>query len=155
MSKHESKTSNKETTETNFAIHNISDKVQDNMNTMTREFSKFQSQYIQSIANLQNQYMEATRNMIQNVLSFQRAFSNNWPTYSLPNTDTDQVRDNSNEFVTNYSKAMNIGNQVAINSIDIISENLKNYTKSLAMFEQYNRNIFQSWNSFIAAQQVK
>src|SRR5262245_43188341 len=141
MSKNESKASN---LDTNIVVDNMIEKVQDNVNTITGEFSKLQSQYVQSISNLQNQYMDATRNMIQNALSFQKAFSNNWPFYSLPNSYTDQVQNNSNELVTNYTRAINFGNQVSINSIDMISENLKNYTKSLAMFEQFNRNIFQS-----------
>jgi hypothetical protein len=152
MSKNESKATD---SDTNIVVDNMIEKVQDNVNTITGEFSKLQSQYVQSISNLQNQYMDATRNMIQNALSFQKAFSNNWPFYSLPNSYTDQIRNNSNELVTNYTRAINFGNQVSINSIDMISENLKNYTKSLAMFEQFNRNIFQSWNSFIATQQIK
>ena len=152
MSKNESKATD---SDTNIVVDNMIEKVQDNVNTITGEFSKLQSQYVQSISNLQNQYMDATRNMIQNALSFQKAFSNNWPFYSLPNSYTDQIRNNSNELVTNYTRAINFGNQVSINSIDMISENFKNYTKSLAMFEQFNRNIFQSWNSFIATQQIK
>ena len=130
---------------------NIIEKVQDNVNAIASEISRLQLQYAQSISNLQNQYIENTRNVIQNALSFKKTFSSNWDIWDkwTPSTIySEQIRNQSSEIGKNYTKSINIGNQVAINSIDWVSEYIKSYTRSLAMFEEFNRNILQSWNSY-------
>src|SRR5215510_2845645 len=105
---------------------NIIEKVQDNVNAIATEISKLQLQYAQSLSNLQNQYIENTRNAIQNALSFQKTYSNNWDNWDkwTPAIYSDQIRTQSSEFGKNYTKSINIGNQVAINSIDWVSENI-------------------------------
>lgn len=129
---------------------NIIEKVQDNVNAIATEISKLQLQYAQSLSNMQNQYIENTRNVIQNALSFQKTYSNSWDNWDkwTPAIYSDQIKTQSNELGKNYTKSINIGNQVAINSIDWVSENIKNYTRSLAMYEEFNRNILQSLNSY-------
>lgn len=129
---------------------NVIEKVQDNVNVIASEISKLQLQYAQSLSNLQNQYIENTRNVIQNALSFQKTYSNNWDNWDkwTPAIYSDQIKTQTSEIGKNYAKSINIGNQVAINSMELVTENIKSYTRSLAMYEEFNRNVIQSWNSY-------
>jgi hypothetical protein len=116
------------------------------------EIAKVQPQFSQSISNLQIDYIQTTKNMIQNVASTQKQFS---PALDLPGSApySEQLAKQSTEITNNTIKAVGINNQLAINALDAARENLKIYNRTVDAVTDFSTNIAKAWESFFSVQQ--
>ena len=105
--------------------------IQNRVIDITNEIAKVQPQYAQSLSNLQVEYFEATKNVIQNVSNLQSTFlENNWNNFDNRSAIyTEQIKNQVNIFTENFVRACEIWNQIALNSIDISKENIKSIPK--------------------------
>jgi len=125
--------------------------IQNSIIDITNQVAKTQPQYAQSISNFQVEYLEATKKVIQNVSDFQSTFlENNWNNFDNRTASyAEQIRSKVNTLAENFVKACAIRNQIAINSIDISRENIKMYIQAMTSMETYNKNLINTWNSFL------
>ncbi len=127
------------------------------------EIAKFQPQYLQSISNLQLDFIQTTKNTIQNIISTQKQMASNnnsssnrfWniSALSLPIPYLEQFARQLNEFTSNTIRVSNLNNQFTITILDAIRENLNIYNRATDELSKYNTNMVKAWNSFFAAKQ--
>jgi hypothetical protein len=133
-------------------IYNI---LNENFTRALNEIAKFQPQYLQSISNLQLDFIQTTKNTIQNIISAQKQMSSNnnsslnIPPLSAPLPYIEQfIRRQLNEFSNNTIRLSNLNNQFTITILDAIRENLDIYNRATHALSKYNTNMAKSWNSF-------
>ncbi len=133
---------------------NVYDSVKENLLRTVDEMAKAQPQYYQSISNLQLDYIQTAKNIIQTTVSAQKQLlGNNW---SIPSSGpyTEQLVNQSNQITNNTIRAVDINNQFLINSLDTIRENLKVCNRTIETVAEFNDNATRAWNSiFSTAQQ--
>ena len=134
----------------------------ENFTRALNEIAKFQPQYLQSISNLQLDFIQTTKNTIQNVISAQKQMvSNNnirnsfWniPSLSLPMPYMEQFARQLNEFTNNTIRVSNLNNQFTITILDAIRENLNIYNRATDELSRYNTSMVKAWNSFFTVKQ--
>ena len=134
----------------------------ENFTRALNEMAKFQPQYLQSISNLQLDFIQTTKNTIQNIISAQKQMvSNNnsrnrfWniPPLLLPMPYVEQFARQLNEFTNNTIRVSNLNNQFTITILDAIRENLNIYNRATDELSRYNTNMVNAWNSFFTAKQ--
>ena len=113
---------------------------------ITEELFKFQPQYAQSISKLQEEYLQLTKEFVDNVFAAQR----NWVGGNVTSTSTtfpsltfkpytEQFRTQSNEFTAQALSAFNTSNRLAMNVLSAARENLKLYGKAMDAIIEYNK----------------
>ncbi|MGC2570740.1 MAG: hypothetical protein WA364_04440, partial [Candidatus Nitrosopolaris sp.] len=70
-------TKSKDTSSESIEVTNLCDTATQNCIRVVDELTKAQPQYMQSISNLQFDYVAATKNTIQNIFSAQKMFGSN------------------------------------------------------------------------------
>lgn len=134
----------------------------ENFTRALNEIAKFQPQYLQSISNLQLDFIQTTKNTIQNVISAQKQMASNnnirnsfWniPPLSPPIPYMEQFARQLNEFTNNTIRVSNLNNQFTITILDAIRENLNIYNRATDELSKYNTNMVKAWNSFFSAKQ--
>lgn len=132
-------------------VVDVSDTIRDNLIRTVDEFAKAQPQYSQSISNLQLDYIQTTKNMIQTAFSAQKQFANilNVPSVPYGEVFTRQ----SNEVTNNAIRSVGINNQLTINALDAARENLKIYNRTVDTLTDFSTNIARAWTTFFAQQQ--
>jgi hypothetical protein len=142
------------TTTTN--VPNFYDTLKENYMRAVDEISKVQPQFSQSISNLQLDYIQTTKNVIENAISAQKQFaaSLNIPSaVSLPPSYVEQFAKQTNEITNNTLRTVGINNQLLINSLDAARENLKIYNRTVDAVTEFNSNVVKAWTSFFSTQQ--
>ena len=147
------KTTKDETIRTADA-RDVYDTMRDNFIRTVDEIAKVQPQYSQSISNLQLDYIQTTKNMIQTAFSVQKqlASSVNAPV-NLPYADL--FARQSNEVTNNAIRSVGINNQLTINALDAARENLKIYNRTIDAVTDFSTNVTKAWTSFFAQQQAQ
>jgi hypothetical protein len=132
-------------------VVDVSDTLRDNLIRTVDEFAKAQPQYSQSISNLQLDYIQTIKNMIQTVFSAQRQFAN---TLNVPSVPYGEVfTRQSNEVTNNAIRSVGINNQLTINALDAARENLKIYNRTVDTLTDFYTNIARAWATFYNQQQ--
>jgi hypothetical protein len=132
-------------------VVDVSDTMRDNLIRTVDEFAKAQPQYSQSISNLQLDYIQTIKNMIQTVFSAQRQFAN---TLNVPSVPYGEVfTRQSNEVTNNAIRSVGINNQLTINALDAARENLKIYNRTVDTLTDFYTNIARAWATFYNQQQ--
>src|SRR4029079_9740604 len=127
---------------------------------VTEEVSKFQPQYAQSISNLQQEYIQLTKEFVNKVFAAQR----NWAGSNVTSTSTtfptstyapyaEQFRRQSNEITAQALSVFDTSNQLAINAINAARENVKLYGKAIDAVTEFNNNVANAWSSFYTSAQ--
>ena len=127
---------------------------------VTEEVSKFQPQYAQSISNLQQEYIQLTKEFVNKVFAAQR----NWAGSNVTSTNTtfptltytpyaEQFRRQSNEITAQALSVFDTSNQLAINAINAARENVKLYGKAMDAVTEFNNNVANAWSSFFTSAQ--
>jgi hypothetical protein len=125
--------------------------LRDNLIRTVDEFAKAQPQYSQSISNLQLDYIQTIKNMIQTLFSAQRQFAN---TLNIPSVPYGEVfTRQSNEVTNNAIRSVGINNQLTINALDAARENLKIYNRTVDTLTDFYTNIARAWAMFYNQQQ--
>jgi CMP-2-keto-3-deoxyoctulosonic acid synthetase len=128
---------------------NLYDTVKQNYIRVLDEFTKAQPQYTQSVSNLQLDYIAATKNIIQNMVSAQK--SENVPIVTPPYAD--EFVKQSNEITENIVRAVRMNNQLTINAINAAAENFNTLNRTIESVTEFNINAAKAWNSFVTVQQ--
>jgi len=156
----------KETTTTTSTIAQDSSEIFDTYKQgvlkVTEEVSKFQPQYAQSISNLQQEYIQLTKEFVNKVFAAQRnwASSNNVTSTASTTFPTstyapyaEQFRRQSNEITAQALSVFDTSNQLAINAINAARENVKLYGKAIDAVTEFNNNVADAWSSFYSSAQ--
>ena len=129
----------------------VYDTMRDNLIRTVDEFAKAQPQYSQSISNLQLDYIQTAKNMIQTAFSAQKQFSSIWNVPSMPYGDV--FTRQSNEIANNAIRSVGINNQLTINALDAVRENLKIYNRTVDTLTDFSTNIAKAYTTFFTQQQ--
>ena len=127
---------------------------------ITEELSKFQPQYTQSISNLQQEYLQLTKEFIDIVFAAQRNWiggnmtsrGTTFPSWNYT-PYTEQFRTQSSEITAQASSVFDTSNQLAINAINAARENVKLYGKAMDAVSEFNNNVAHAWSSFFSTEQ--
>src|ERR1051325_3605840 len=131
-------------------FQDVIDTIQNRVIDITNEIAKVQPQYAQSLSNLQVEYFEATKSVMQNISNLCTFFENNWNKNDKRSAIySEEIKNPVNIFTDNIVRACEIWNQITLNSIDISKENIKMYTQAMTSMESYHRNLIASWNSLL------
>jgi hypothetical protein len=147
---------NKTPTKDEARTSDVYDSVRENLVRTVDEFAKVQPQYSQSISNLQLDYIQTTKNMIQTAFSAQKQIAGvwNWPAATtMPYGDL--VARQSNEITNNAIRSVGINNQLTINALDAARENLKIYNRTVDALTDFSTNVVKAWTNFFAQQQAQ
>ena len=129
----------------------VYDTMRDNLIRTVDEFAKVQPQYSQSISNLQLDYIQTTKNMIQTAFSAQKQIAGTWNVpVAFPYADLYSRQ--SNEMTNNAIRSVGINNQLTINALDAARENLKIYNRTVDAVTDFSTNVAKAWTSFFAQQ---
>ena len=147
------KTTKDETVRTTEA-RSIFETMRDNYIRTVDEIAKVQPQYSQSISNLQLDYIQTVKNMIQTAFASQKqiADSVNMPV-NVPYGEL--FARQSNEITNNAIRSVGINNQLTINALDAARENLKIYNRTIDAVTDFSTNVGKAWTSFFAQQQAQ
>lgn len=128
----------------------VYDTMRDNFIRTVDEFAKVQPQYSQSISNLQLDYIQTTKNMIQTAFAAQKQFASTLNVPALPYGDL--FTRQSNEMTNNAIRSVGINNQLTINTLDAARENLKIYNRTVDAVTDFSTNVAKAWTTFFAQQ---
>ena len=128
----------------------VYDTIRDNFIRTVDEFAKVQPQYSQSISNLQLDYIQTTKNMIQTAFAAQKQFASTLNIPALPYGDL--FTRQSNEMTNNAIRSVGINNQLTINTLDAARENLKIYNRTVDAMTDFSTNVAKAWTTFFAQQ---
>jgi hypothetical protein len=134
------------------AIH-VLDTVRENLVRAVDETAKVQPQYSQALSNLQLDYVQAAKNMIQNTISVQKQLVGSWNIMPVSTTIpyAEQFTRQTNEITNNTLRAVGINNQLAINAVDAARENLKIYNRTVDAVTEFSNNIAKTCTAFSTA----
>jgi hypothetical protein len=120
--------------------------IKEDTNKIVNEFARSQPTYIQAISNLQMRYIEATKNIINSTLGFQKQLFETLD-YNSSTTYTKQLGRQSNEITNNIIEFNSINNKFISNVLEVAGDGIKNYTKTLDTIVKFNANVFDQWYS--------
>jgi hypothetical protein len=139
------------TAESSSATH-VFDTVRENFVRAVDQMASVQPQYSQAFSNLQLDYIQTAKNIIQNTISAQKQLVGN---FNVPVSTpyAEQLTRQSNEITNNTLRAVGINNQLAINALDLARENLKIYNRTAEAITDFNNNIAKACTVFSTAAQ--
>ena len=120
------------------------------------EMSKYQPKYAQAFSNLQQDYLQATKESINRTFAIQKSWYGKernayFPT--VPSPYAEQYRKQSDEAASQAFHAFDTANQLGIDSLNASRENIKLYSKTVETVIEYNGNMADTWlNYFTSAQ---
>lgn len=135
-------------------VQDIYDTMKQNYIKTIDEMAKMQPQCSQSISNLQLDYIQTIKNLVQSTISSQKQIAENANWNMVTATPyTEQFTRQSNEMTNNAIRAVNINNQLTINTLDAARDNLKIYDRTIDSLTEFNTNVAKAWASFFSVQQ--
>jgi methyl-accepting chemotaxis protein len=137
-----------EGTRTNEVI----DSARDNVLRIADEVAKIQPQFAQSISNLQIDYIQTVRSMIQIAFANQKQVASTLNIPQFPQV-SEQIAKQSAEITNNVIRSVGIFNQLSVNALDAARENVKIYNRTVDAVTDFNNNLLKTWTSYWAAQQ--
>jgi phenylalanyl-tRNA synthetase alpha subunit len=148
---------NKSKDESNTAevssITHMFDTVRENFVRAVDHMANVQPQYAQAFSNLQLDYIQTAKNVIQNTISAQKQLVGSWNIMPVSTPYAEQVTRQSNEITNNALKAVDINNKLAINAVDVARENLRIYNQTVDAVTEFSNNIARACTAFSAAAQ--
>ena len=119
------------------------------------EMSKYQPQYAQSISNLQQEYLQATKDTINRSFAIQKSWYASTKNPFAPTTVAyaDQYRKQSEEVASQAFHVFGTANQLAIESLNAARENIKLYGKTCDTMNEYNASLANTWSNFYTSAQ--
>ncbi|MBI3842258.1 MAG: hypothetical protein HY295_03815 [Thaumarchaeota archaeon] len=108
------------------------------------EVEKTVPQYLQSITNLQQEYISAWKNAVESAISLQQEFVNkSGISTNVPSAVLKMINDTTEEAI----KLRTVQNKVVLAAIDTTRQNVKTFNDNAKAFAELNNNIAQSWIS--------
>ena len=146
-------TKSKDNVNTSTEVTNVYDTATQNCIRILDELTEAQPQYTQSVSNLQQDYVAAAKNTIQNIGSVQRMFASNVNFPIVTPQYTDEFVKRSNEITDNIVNAFRINNQLTVNAINAAAENFRTFNRTIDSVTESSSRAAQAWNSFVTTQQ--
>src|SRR5215467_2716942 len=134
-------------------VTNVYDTGTQNCIRILDELTKAQPQYTQSVSNLQQDYIAAAKNTIQNIGSVQKMFASNVNFPIVTPQYTEDFVKRSNEITDNIVNAFRINNQLTVNAINAAVENFRTFNRTIDSVTESSSRAAQAWNSFVTTQQ--
>jgi hypothetical protein len=136
----------------NSANH-VLDRVSENFVRAVDQVANVQPQYAQAFSNLQLDYIQTAKNVIQNTISAQKQLVGSWNIIPVSTTIpyAEQFTRQTNEITNNALKAVDINNKLAINAVDVARENLRIYNRTVDAATEFSNNIAKVCTTFSAA----
>jgi hypothetical protein len=133
---------------------NLYETINQNITRVVDEVAKAQPQYLQSISNLQLDYIQAVKNTVENTMTAQkqiavnRAF--NWDIPFAANY-TEQLTNQTNEITNNVVKAVQVNNQLTVNALDAARDNIRIFNRAADAVLEFNNNATKACAFFFSA----
>jgi hypothetical protein len=140
------------TVESSRSATHVFDTVRENFVRAVDQMPSVQPQYSQAVSNLQLDYIQTAKNVIQNTISAQKQLVGSW-NVPVSTPYTEQFTRQSNEITNNTLRAVGINNQLVINAVDAARENLKIYNRTVDAVTEFGTNIAKVCTAFSAAAQ--
>jgi phenylalanyl-tRNA synthetase alpha subunit len=142
------------TAEASSATH-VFDTVRENFVRVVDQMANVQPQYSQAFSNLQLDYVQTAKNVVQNTISAQKQLVGSWNIMPVSTTIpyAEQFTRQTNEITNNALKAVNINNKLAINAVDVTRENLRIYNRTVDAVTEFSNNIAKVCTAFSTAAQ--
>ena len=132
--------------------NHVFDTVKENFVRAVDEMAKVQPQYSQAFSNLQLDFIQTTKNMIQNTISSQKQLVGSWNVPVSTPPYAEHFTRQTNEITNNTLRAV-INNQLAINALDLARENLRIYNRTVDAVTEFGTNIAKTCTAFSASAQ--
>ena len=132
------------------------DTCKQNMLRTIDEVSKYQPQYAQAISNLQQDYLQVTKESINRTFAIQKSWYRNTAKNSftpVASPYAEQYRKQSDEASSQAFHVFDTANQLAIDSLNASRENIKLYSKTVETVTEYNANMANTWSNFFTSAQ--
>jgi hypothetical protein len=129
----------------------VIDSARDNVLRIADEVAKVQPQFAQSISNLQLDYIQTVKSMIQTGFANQKQILSALNIPQVPQV-SEQIAKQSTELTTNVTRSVGIFNQLSLNALDAARENVKIYNRTVDAITDFNNNLLNTWTSYWAAQ---
>lgn len=115
-----------------------------NVDKFFDDVEKALPQYLQSITNLQQEYIEAWKNAFNSAISIQQEYATkSGLNTNVPAAYIKLINDGTEEII----KARSVQNKIALASIDVARQNIKSFNDNAKAFTDLNQNMLQSWIS--------
>jgi len=134
----------------------VLDTYKQNMLRTVDEISKYQPQYAQSISNLQQDYFQVTKELINRSFAIQKSWYGNNATNVFSPIATpyaEQYKKQSNEITSQAFHVFDTANQLAIDTLNSARENIKLYGKTFDTVTEFNANLANTWSNFFTSAQ--
>jgi hypothetical protein len=132
------------------------DTCKQNMLRTIDEVSKYQPQYAQAISNLQQDYLQVTKESINRTFAIQKSWYRNTAKNSftpIASPYAEQYRKQSDEASSQAFHVFDTANQLAIDSLNASRENIKLYSKTVETVTEYNANMANTWSNYFTSAQ--
>ncbi len=129
----------------------VFDTVRENFVRAVDQMANVQPQYAQAFSNLQLDYIQRAKNVIQNTISAQKQLVGNLNVIPVSTRYTEQFTRQSNEITNNTLRAVGINNQLVINAVDVARENLRIYNRTVDAVTEFSNNIAKAYTAFSTA----
>jgi phosphoribosylanthranilate isomerase len=130
----------------------IFDVANENVTKLVNEAAKVQLQYVQAISNLEQEHIEAARNLIQTITSVEKQFTNsnssNFNNVVISDTAAPYIQGivkQSNDFTNNIIRMADISNQLTINSLNALREGVKDSSRTVEATAEFSTNVAKAW----------
>lgn len=137
---------------TTARTNEVIDTVRDNALRIADEVAKIQPQFAQSISNLQLDYIQTVKSMIQTAFANQKQVASTLNNPQFPQV-SEQIAKQSAEITNNVIRSVGIFNQLSVNALDAARENVKIYNRTVDAITDFNNNLLKTWTSYWSAQQ--
>jgi hypothetical protein len=128
------------------------DAIRENILRIADEVAKAQPQFAQSISNLQLDYIQAVKSMIQTGFANQKQVLSALNIQQIPQV-SEQIAKQFTELTTNVSRSVGVFNQLSLNALDAARENVKIYNRTVDAVTDFSDNLLKTWTSYWSAQQ--
>ena len=117
--------------------------------------AKYQPQYAESISNLQQEYLQITRETITMTFAIQKSWyasvRNPYMPATLPYAE--QFKKQSDEAASQAFQVFGTANKLAIDSLNVTRENIKLYSKTWETMNEYNASLAKTWSDYFTSTQ--
>jgi hypothetical protein len=133
----------------------VLDTYKENMLRTIDEMSKYQPKYAQSISNLQLEYLQTTKEMINRSFAIQKSWYGNVKSPFAPMTVpyAEQFKKQSDEVTSQAFHVFGTANELAIENLNAARENIKLYSKTFDTMNEYNENLANTWSNYFTSAQ--
>jgi DNA-binding ferritin-like protein (Dps family) len=140
-------------TTTATRANEVNDIIRDNNLRIVDEVAKIQPQFAQSISNLQLDYIQAVRSIVQAAFANQKQVVVHAPNTPQALQVLEESAKQSTEVTNSIIRSVGIFNQLVVTALDSARENVKNYGRTVDALTDFNNNILKAWTSYWSSPQ--